>query len=280
MSIYSGQKIAFLTQHGKERVVAPVLEPALACVVQHIGDFDTDQLGTFTRDTPRLGTQLDAARQKARMGMELSGLSLGIASEGSFGLDPFSGMFSWNVELLVLLDDMRGIEIVGMAQGVGRSGHLQTKDWLALEAFAKREGFPEHHLVLRPNGQDDPHIRKGIADWASLRRFFDDCLAQSDHQQVFAETDLRAFANPSRMAHIEQAARDLLQRIVSTCSRCDAPGFWVVERVPGLLCSACGTPSNSYRSEVWQCLACHHRENKVRADKLFADPQHCARCNP
>jgi hypothetical protein len=29
MSIYIGRKIAFLTQHGKEQVVAPILEPPL-----------------------------------------------------------------------------------------------------------------------------------------------------------------------------------------------------------------------------------------------------------
>ena len=67
--------------------------------------YDTDQLGTFTRDIPRPGSQLEAARRKARMGMSLSGLPVGLASEGSFAPDPFTGMFTWNVEMLVLIDD-------------------------------------------------------------------------------------------------------------------------------------------------------------------------------
>ena len=280
MAIYTGQKIAFLTQHGKEQVVAPILEPALGCAIKHVVGFDTDQLGTFTRDTPRPGTQLDAARRKARIGMKLSGLSLGIASEGSFGPDPFAGMFPWNIELLVLIDDTLGIEVVGMAQGAGRSSHVQASDWLAIESFAARAGFPQHHLVLRPQGQDDTRIYKGISDWTGLKDCFDECLAQSDNRQVFVETDLRAFANPSRMQHIEQAAHDLLKRLQSYCPVCQSPGYWVTERQPGLPCSGCGLPTASYRNEVWKCVRCLHKCVQTRTDCAFAEPRHCSNCNP
>jgi hypothetical protein len=280
MSLYARHRVALLTQHGKEQVIAPVLEPGLDCVIERVAGFDTDQLGTFTRDTPRPGTQLDAARCKARIGMELSGLSMGLASEGSFGPDPFTGMLSWNVELLVFIDDRLGIEIVGMAQGAARSGHLQTHDWHAVESFASREGFPSHHLVLRPRDQDDPRIHKGISDWLRLKACFDDCLAQADNRQVFVETDLRAFANPSRMQHIGQAARDLLQRMQSGCPACKSPGYGVTERQPGLPCSACGLPTSIYRSEVWQCVRCLHKSVQPRTDCLVAEPQHCRYCNP
>ena len=74
MSRYRGQTIALLTQHGKERVIAPALEPALGCHIQLVTGYDTDQLGTFTRDKPRPGSQLEAARRKVRIGMALSGL--------------------------------------------------------------------------------------------------------------------------------------------------------------------------------------------------------------
>ena len=131
--------------------------------------------------------------------MEPSGLHVGMASERSFGLDPFAGLFSWNIELLVLIDDRLGIDVVGMAQGIGRSSHLQTGDWQVVESFASREGFPQHHLVMRPEGRNDARIHKGIADWTRLRACFDECLAQSGNRQVFVEADLRAFANPTRM---------------------------------------------------------------------------------
>lgn len=279
MSIYAGQKIALLTQHGKEQVIAPELEPALGCTIEHVTGFDTDQLGTFTRDIPRPGTQLEAARRKARMGMSLSGLSLGIASEGSFAPDPYTGMFPWNLELLVLIDDRLAIEVVGMAEGAGHSAHVDARDWQTLESFATGQDFPQHQLVLRPRNQDDPRVCKGIADWAGLRSSFDACMAQSDNQQVFVETDLRAFANPSRMAHIRQAAVDLRHRLASLCPACAAPGYWVTERQPGLPCSVCCLPTSSYRSEVWTCVQCRHTSVQKRTDITVADPRHCGYCN-
>lgn len=279
-SRYLGRKVALLTQHGKEQVLRPVLEPALGCVIEHVDRYDTDLLGTFTREATRPGTQMDALRRKARKGMELSGLPLGVASEGSFGPDPFTGMFPWNVELLIWIDDELGIEVVGVAQGPGRSGHLLTGDWAALEAFATREGFPQHHLVLRPEHQDDPRIHKGLSDTTRLRHAFEVCRDMAANGQVFAETDLRAFANPSRMERIGQAATDLVQRIQACCPVCAAPGFSVTERVPGLPCEACGLPTASHLNEVWTCLRCQHQVTVPRTDRRFADPSHCNDCNP
>lgn len=280
IGVYAGQKVALLTQHGKEQVIAPVLEPGLGCVIEHVTGFDTDLLGTFTRETPRLGTQIEAARRKARKGMELSGLPVGMASEGSFGPDPFAGLFPWNVELLVWIDDNIGVELVGMAQGAARSGHLLTSDWGEVEAFAVRENFPQHQLVLRPQSQEDLRIYKGISDWDQLESCFDECLTQSSNGQAFVETDLRAFANPSRMQHVEQAAGDLLQRIQSCCPACKTPGYWMTERKPGLPCSACGLPTSIYRSEVWTCLHCPHKSVKARTDCAVAEPRQCSYCNP
>ena len=126
--VYSERRVALLTQHGKEHVIAPVLDAALGCRVERVSGFDTDTLGTFTRDIPRAGSQREVARRKARIGMELSGLPLGLASEGAFGPDPMAGLFPWNVELLVFIDDERGIEVTGMAQQATRFAHLLTDD--------------------------------------------------------------------------------------------------------------------------------------------------------
>jgi hypothetical protein len=120
---YSGQAIAFLTQHGKEALLGPLFSEKLACTLVRATGFDTDQLGTFTRDVPRPGTQLAAARFKANKGMELTGLSIGIGSEGAFGADPVGGIMPWNTEVIVWVDATLGIEILGIAQGP--SGGLQ-----------------------------------------------------------------------------------------------------------------------------------------------------------
>jgi len=278
--VYAGTRIALLTQHGKERVIASVLDTALGCQVERVGGYDTDLLGTFTREIPRAGKQLEAARKKARLGMEISGLSLGLASEGSFGPDPMVGMFPWNVEFLIFIDDEQGLEIVGVAQGKAIHAHLLTGDWTAAEAFARQAAFPAHHLVVRPEGENDPRIRKGIAAWEEFEAAFAWGQAQSASGQVFLETDLRAHANPTRMEMIRLAAEDLVAKLGSPCPACGAPGFWLVERVAGLPCGDCGAPTRETRAEVHGCLKCAHRETRERPEPQYADPGRCDYCNP
>lgn len=63
-----GAAVALVTKHGKERLVAGLLEPFGLSLV-HL-ELDTDALGTFTRERPREGTALDAARHKLRWALE------------------------------------------------------------------------------------------------------------------------------------------------------------------------------------------------------------------
>ncbi|MDP3585565.1 MAG: hypothetical protein Q8R61_10605 [Thiobacillus sp.] len=277
---YSGRRVTLLTQHGKERVIAPVLDAALGCRVEWVGGFDTDTLGTFARDIPRAGTQLEAARRKARIGMELSGLPLGLASEGAFGPDPMAGLFPWNVELLVFIDDERGIEVTGMAQQATRFAHLLTDDWAQAVQFACQAGFPEHHLVVRPQGQDDPRIEKGLAGWTALEAAFNQARGQAENGRVFLENDLRAHAHPTRMDVIRLAAVDLAAKLNSLCPACGTPGFQVMERLSGLPCADCGAPTREIRADIHGCLKCAHRETRARAGVEHADPGRCDYCNP
>lgn len=277
---YRNEPVALLTQHGKEQVLAPLLASALGCRVQHVTGFDTDQLGTFSREIPRPGSQRDAARQKAEIGMRLAGLPVGLASEGAFGPDPMSGLFGWNTEMLIWLDQRHGLEIVGMAQGPARCSHLQTAHWAEVASFANREDFPQHQLVLRPDNQHGVRIVKGVADWDTLKAQFQLTQAVSATGQVFVETDLRAHANPTRMQTIERAALDLVARLQSLCPACGVPGYAVVESIAGLPCAACGTPTSVRRGEVWGCVACEHRQTAWRTDLVEASPAHCPLCNP
>ncbi len=278
--IYSGRRVALLTQHGKERVLAPVLEPALGCRVERVTGYDTDLLGTFTRDIPRAGAQLEAARTKARLGMQLAGLPLGLASEGSFGPDPFTGMFPWNVEFLIWIDDELELEIVGVAQGKTNFSHVLAASWEEAETFARFAGFPEHHLVVRPEHENDPRLIKGIADWTALRAAFEQALRESESRRVFLETDMRAHANPTRMEVIRLAAEDLVKKLNALCPACGLPGFWIVERLSGLPCADCGAPTRETRAEIHGCLKCAHRETRSRTDRQTADPGRCDYCNP
>jgi hypothetical protein len=280
VSYYSGKRVALLTQHGKERVIAPVLGSSLGCRVGRVSGYDTDLLGAFTREIARAGTQIEAARKKARIGMELSGLPLGLASEGSFGPDPYAWLFPLNMEILIFIDDERDLEVVGVAQGKANFSHLLAADWAAAESFAHQSNFPDHHLVVRPEGEEDRRIRKGIATWAALKTAFVQAQKQATNGRVFVETDVRAHANPTRQVNIRLAAADLAKKLCSLCPACGMPGFWLVERVSGLPCEDCGAPTTETRAEIQGCLKCAHRLTRECTELRFADPRSCDYCNP
>ena len=71
--LYQHRKVAFLTQHGKQTLLKSAFESALGCEILHTDAYDTDLLGTFTRDQIRPGSQLDARSAWIRLGA----LSLG-----------------------------------------------------------------------------------------------------------------------------------------------------------------------------------------------------------
>ena len=279
---YENRPVAFLNQHGKEIVVGPVLAGGLGCQVERVRGFDTDQLGTFTRERPRSGTQLEAARVKAREGMRQSGLRLGLASEGSFGLDPMIGFFPWNLELLVWIDDDLELEVVGVGSSRNTNfTHLSSASWEEVTKFAEQIGFPEHHLIVRPFDEDDPRVRKGLADWDTLRTAFESAREQSENGRVFVETDMRAHANPKRMSVIAEAAEDLVKKLRSVCPQCHLPGFARVKPVPGRRCEACGCATDAPVAWVHGCLKCPYQETYPLEDvPKYVSPAECPNCNP
>lgn len=277
---YEGLKACLLTQHGKESVICPQLFDSNGLEVVHISGYDTDKLGTFTRDIPRHGSQLDAARQKARVGMELSGSMLGIASEGAFDNDPYTGMLPWNYELVILIDDIRNLEIIGFFGGQAQSTSGQVSSWDELTALLSGVQFSTHQLVVRPDDEYHPECRKGIKDLKSLREAFDWATNLSKKGSVFVENDLRAHTNPTRMANILKATQELSRKMNSVCPECQSPGFWITERKRGLPCSYCEAPTNLPIANIWTCVKCGHKKELAIANQIAADPSQCNYCNP
>ena len=276
---YAGREIALLTRHGKERAIIPVFRDILGAGIRLDFGYDTDTLGTFTREIPRLLGQREAAARKARLAIERTGLPAGLGSEGAFGPDPVAGLTPWNVELVVLVDAEQGIEVAGMAQGPANFAHQACRAWHEVETFAHAHGFPLQHLVVRPASVDDPRVEKDIASWPALSAAFRRARRAAGNGQVIVETDGHAFANPERMARIGEAARDLAERLGCCCPACHAPGFGRIDRVTGLPCAACGAPTSLTRAEVHGCPRCAHRKT-VAVGGRFADPACCDDCNP
>jgi hypothetical protein len=151
---------------------------------------------------------------------------------------------------------------------------------LELQRFATEAGFPEHQLMLRAVGAANQPVIKGLSTRAELQRAFAACQAMSDHGQVSAESDLRAFANPTRQAMIVRAAQDLIGKLSSPCPACQRPGYSVREHLAGLPCRACGLPTRLAKALVWRCEGCQHTEVRPSGTQTHAEPSRCDHCNP
>lgn len=274
------QPIALATLHGKQAIIAPVLEPATGCTVVHVAGIDTDRFGTFTREVDRAGSQLEAARAKARAALDHSGLQLALASEGAFVTDPIAGVIPWNIEIVLLLDGRDGRELVGLAQGPARTGQGLVRGADELLQLVPGLGFPEHRLCLRPDHSEDPRVVKGLGAADELLNAFARTLAQSARGQVFVESDLRAHCNPTRQAMIRRAAEDLCQKMLSACPVCGRPGFALSGHRPGRPCRVCASTTREPLALLWSCSACHHTEERREGLPALADPARCDRCNP
>jgi hypothetical protein len=277
---YSGSQFALLTQHHKQHVVAPVLRDGLGAGLVVVDTFDTDTLGTFTRDIPRVDTQIATARRKAQLAIELCGVQLGLGSEGTFQPTGF-GFGSWNAEVVLCVDADIGIEVVGRATSVGHHHHATVRSVADLVAFADRAAFPSHGLVVRPDDGDGPEPSKGLTSREELIDAFERAKMSSRDGLVFVESDLRAHMNPTRMRTIAAAAEDLVKRLATRCPRCETPGFGRERAITGLPCAMCAAPTRQPTAYEFQCVGCGYAEarSSVGADER-ADPAQCDVCNP
>ncbi len=277
---YRKSDIAFLTKHGKEGLLSPILEPFLGVKIKKIDAFDTDLLGTFARDVKRLGSQIETARKKALLAIEKSGLKYGLGSEGSLSGDPYYGMAPWDHEVLVFVDSTHNHEIIGVGS---RSAKILQKSVDSLEellTLAKAFSFPDQHIIMRPDKEDDERIFKDIETYDKLARCYHDCIALSVTGKVFVESDLRAYACPSRQEVIKLAGINLLMKMHSLCPECNTPGYWPIASNPGLPCEYCHTPTGMTLSIKHGCHKCGYEKTIARPDSDYADPSYCPQCNP
>jgi hypothetical protein len=280
MKIFNQREIVFLTKHKKDEVVRPILENETGCTLIVENRFDTDQLGTFTREIKRPKSQLDTARMKIEIGMRLTNTDIGVASEGSFGSHPLAPI-PLNIELVLLYDQKEDMEIYGLYEGVDTNySQITVNSYDDALKFAEKTGFPSHYLILRPDDENSPIIMKNIDCFEKLSDAFQTCQSKSKAGNVFLETDMRAHANPTRMRNIEKAAKDLVAKLMNLCPQCSAPGFQVQEVIRGLPCEWCGLPSEMARVLRFRCHRCKHEVDQLYPRGQYAPAQYCNFCNP
>ena len=159
-----------------------------------------------------------------------------------------------------------------------RSNQVNIKSFTEAEAFAQKAGFPEHFLIISPCCLKTEFI-KGINTWEQLNEAVAWGLNKSPDGCASLQTDMRAYANPTRMANIQKTSENLIYKISQKCPQCGMIGFSLVDYKRGVLCEWCGLPTDEIQAEIYKCLSCCFiKEKSVGKEK--ADPGRCGFCNP
>jgi len=278
--MFKNRSLVIATMHKKEMAIAPILELALEVKCLLAPDLNTDLLGTFSGEIERKDNPIDTARNKCLRAMELTGLDLAVASEGSFGAHPSYFFAPAGDEFLLLLDKKNNIEIVSreLSTNTNFNGG-EINNYNELLSFINKVNFPSHAVIVRKSKDDIKHIQKGIKDLQTLIDLHQKYLEQFG--SFYIETDMRAMHNPTRMDAIKEAASKLVKKIQSVCLSCGTPGFDVDRINPGLPCNLCGSPTNSTLSYSYKCKKCQYQKvEEFPHNKFSENPMYCDRCNP
>ncbi|MFV8270864.1 DUF6671 family protein [Flavobacterium sp. GT2N3] len=278
--MFKNRKLLIATKHHKEIVIVPILEKGLGvhCFVPQ--NYDSDIFGTFTGEVERAASALETVRAKCLAAMEEFDCDLGIASEGSFGSHPSIFFAQADDEFLIFIDKKNDLEIIARELSLETNFYgenIHSKDMLL--NFANRIQFPSHAIILRTKADDRTAIIKGITTGRQLEDSFQHLM--SVYGSVYAETDMRALYNPTRMNVIEKATQKLLETIKTACPSCKRPGFSVTDVKPGLPCSCCSAPTRSTLSFIYTCQKCTFSSQKMHPhQKITEEPGYCDACNP
>lgn len=282
LSSYKDKPIAFATKHEKEKAVAKHFQKHLqATLILPI--VDTDLFGTFSGEIERKDTPLKTLEDKARAGMKASGLPYGLASEGSFGPNPHISFLYQDIEQMVFIDDERNIKIFEtLISKKTNFSHICVHTKEEANTFLKKALFPSHGIIVRPNYWEDKNIIfKNIKNFIDFEKAFSISKEISSDKKVWLETDMRAYANPTRMRLISILGYLLAKRLSTCCPLCFSPGWGYLKNEQGLPCEYCHFPTEMVRYKVFGCNNCSHQKTLPRKDKLKFAPQiFCTLCNP
>lgn len=273
---YTGRSITFATMHGKEQLAQESFRSVLGATVTAPERLDTDQFGTFAGDIPRTLSPSAAARAKARLGMQIAGTTLGLASEGSFSSG--FGPIVENMEILMFIDETLGLELVegtiDTSPLPGGRRIYSTDDALT---FASAVGFPEQGVVIQSTANSHTTAYKNFTQLKDLEETVEALLI--DSSSVVILPDYRAHKAPSRAETIRTLCHQMACRLATPCPQCGAPGFGQVEVEYGVPCSLCRSATRVITADIHGCGRCKHRTRLARSQTL-ADPQWCDYCNP
>ncbi len=280
MSYFKNRTLLIATNHKKDLVLAPIFEKFLYVKCVTSNQINTDLFGTFSGEVERINSAEITLREKSKYAYEKTNIDLILTSEGSFGPHPLIPFATLNEEWLLLKDFKNNIEIKEKLYSQNTNfSNVKISNIKDLVSFAKQIGFPKHALIFKDFESDSKTTIKGIHRLHDLKKYYYEFKNQFG--TFFAETDMRAMYNPTRMDEIYKLGLKLLNKMVSLCPKCEFPGFGITDLTFGLPCEDCLMPSKSILSHIFKCQACHFQlERMYPKGKKFEEPMYCEFCNP
>lgn len=276
-SFFEGRTAYLVSMHGKEQVIAPVLENDLGLKIKVLSDVNTDELGTFSGEIERPDSQLNTLKLKAQKAFENPVVELVIASEGAFGPHPSAFFITANCEMVYLYDKQNNLECVG--EYVSTETNYAKSDFQSVVeavSVAEKAGFPSHAMIVSYMDNEQKQFIKGITEIDELKKA---CEKALQNQEAIIETDMRAHLNPTRMLAIKQATIRLADKLNSFCPECHFPGFSITSTLTGLPCENCSLPTRLTRAVIKCCTRCNFTTQEL-VESAYADPMYCDNCNP
>jgi hypothetical protein len=265
------------TKHDKARLITKHFNDILAIQVQELV-VDTDVFGTFSGEIERVGTPLETAVKKARVGIETTGNPFAIASEGSVGPDPFYGFINANIETMVFVDNELEIQVHETIKSNEIVAFTTTTLKTDLGVFLKKADFPNHALIVKP--QHGIGAIKGVRTLQELEEAILRSRDASSDGEAIIESDLRAMCSPSRQKNIAAVGLKLVQRLSRTCPECQTPGWGLKAYIRGVECFQCGDLSeDAIKQEIMGCFKCEFTA-LGEVINVILDPSRCMSCNP
>jgi hypothetical protein len=191
-------------------------------------------------------------------------------------------MMQSNLEIVLLVDDVHGVEVVGQARSnatVPRSATVRSTEEAL--ATAAQWGFPAQGVIVRRSLRSNRHIYKDLLDVAQLESTVRRELQLPWVLSLTLETDMRAHKHLTRMETIAAATKDMAQRYRQRCPQCQAPGFVAVRVVATATCQQCQLPTDVPNQEELECQSCHFKETRtITGARAVVEPGQCTWCNP
>lgn len=276
LNSFVNRKVALLTKHGKQDLIAPLFFSAFQSELVHTDEFDTDSLGAFDHSTQRSLSPKQAALKKAYLACELTHCEQGIGSEGS--ISSIFGLGLVDEEFLAFVDVQKQIEVIARVHSGISLGPISANSYSDLKAQLLK--YDENQawmlsMVGSDSSAEPEKWEKGMSISSLLSKF-----KNTELLDVYLEPDFRAMCCPARQKIITNCTEKLIEQLNSKCPKCNAIDFDTCHaKTKYLSCELCTLPTNQVQEQPKTCSKCGF-EQVTDNTKTVGSAFYCSFCNP